>query len=277
MSDLSRLSINQVTTREQWSLPEAIAGYARHGVHAMAVWIDKLAAVGAAEAARMLRDHDMTVTGYCAGGLIAEADSAQELQRILDNNRRYLDEAAEIQSRCLVFIGGGLPSGDRNLTDARKRCLEGVAELLPYAKSAGVTLALEPLHPMVCAFRSVLCTLGQANDWCDELNAGPELGIALDTYNTWWDPDLEAQIARAGERIVAFHVSDWLADTQDLRVDRGMPGDGVIDLQNFCKLVNAAGYQGAHEVEILSARDWWQRDPDEVVGIVKQRYELQQN
>ena len=272
MSDYSRLSINQVTTREQWSLREAIEGYARHGIHAMAVWRDKMAEVGTKEAARMLQDHDMAVTGYCIGGLVTEPD-ADAFQKRIDDNLRVIEEAAEIKTRCIVFLPGSLPEGSKDLAAARERSFEGLATLLPHAKAAGVTIALEPLHPMVCALRSCVVSLKQANDWCDQLNAGPELGIAFDTYNLWWEPELEQEIARAGKRIVAFHVSDWLVDTRDIRLDRGMIGDGVIDIPQIRHWVEAAGYNGYREIEILSERDWWQRDPDEVVEVIKERYE----
>jgi sugar phosphate isomerase/epimerase len=271
MLDESLLSINQVTTREQWSLPQAVAGYARHGVRGIGVWRDKLHEAGVEAGAKLLRDAGMTVTGYCVGGLLTPPDEAAFRAR-LDDNRRTIEEAAAIGARCIVVIGGGLENGSKDLEGARARCLEGLAELLAEARAAGVVLALEPLHPMVCAARSVLTTLGQANDWCDRLGGGPELGIAVDVYHLWWDPDLRAQIARAGRRIAAFHVSDWLADTRDLRLDRGMMGDGVIDIAGIREMVEAAGYAGHREVEIFSARNWWRRDPDEVVRIVKQRY-----
>ena len=268
--DLNRLSINQLTTRDQWSLPEAVDGYARAGVGAMAVWWEKLRDVGVERAARVIRDAGMTVTGYCAGGLLTPRDESQWRQR-LDDNRRMVDEAAAIGSSCLVALGGGLEPGDRDIVAARQRALDGFAELLPHVRDAGIVLALEPLHPMVCANRSVLCTLRQANDWCDALGAGPEVGIAVDTYNVWWDPELEFQIERAAGRIAAYHVSDWLPDTRDLRFDRGMPGDGVIDLRRFAERVTAAGYHGRHEVEILSGR-WWREDPGRVVETVIERF-----
>ena len=270
MHDLSRLSINQLTTRDRWSLPEAVDGYARAGVGAMAVWWEKLREVGAERAARVIRDAGMAVTGYCAGGMLTARDEAHRRQR-LDDNRRMVDEAAAIGSSCLVALGGGLDADDRDLEAARQRALEGFAELLPHVRDAGIVLALEPLHPMVCATRSVLCTLRQANDWCDALGGGPEVGIAVDTYNVWWDPELESQIERAAGRISAYHVSDWLAHTSDLRFDRGMPGDGVIDLRRFAGYVTAAGYRGSHEVEILSSR-WWREDPDTVVATVIERF-----
>ncbi|HXP78162.1 MAG TPA: TIM barrel protein, partial [Stellaceae bacterium] len=132
---------------------------------------------------------------------------------------------------------------------------------------------LEPLHPMICATRSVLSTIKLANEWCDALAAEDAVGIAVDTYAVWWDPELEAGIARAGKRICAFHVSDWLPDTQDLRLDRGMMGDGVIDIPAIRRMVEAAGYTGQREVEIFSARNWWKRDADEVIRVIRERYQ----
>ena len=270
MQDLDRLSINQLTTRDRWSLPEAVDGYARAGVGAMAVWWEKLREIGAERAARVIRDAGMAVSGYCVGGMMTARDPA-DWRRRLDDNRRMVDEAAAIGSSCLVAIGGGPDAGDRDLGAARRRALDGFAELLPHVRDAGIVLALEPLHPMLCATRSVLCTLRQANDWCDALGGGPEVGIAVDTYNVWWDPELDAQIERAAGRIAAYHVSDWLPDTRDLRFDRGMPGDGVIDLRRFAERVTATGYRGPHEVEILSNR-WWREDPDAVVATVVERF-----
>ena len=271
LANYSRLSINQWTTIEQWSLREAIEGYSRHGVHGISVLRDKLLEIGSREGGKMLRDHGMTVSGYCVGGLLTENDPTN-FQKRIDDNFRVIDEAAEIKSQCIVFLAGGLPKGIKNIEAARLRCLEGLSVILPYARSAGVVIALEPLHPMVCDFRSVLTTLGQANDWCEQLGAGPELGIVIDVYHVWWDPNLEKEIDRAQGRISAFHINDWLTDTQDVRLDRGMMGDGVIDIHRIRKLVEATGYEGFHEAEIFSERNWWKKDPDEVVETVKKRY-----
>ena len=271
MSDFSKLAINQFTTLHQWSLPQAIEGYARHGVHAIGIVRDKLQEVGVTAARRSLRHHQMTVTCYCIGGLLTDSDP-DRFQANLEETRRVIDEAAELEAECMVFVAGGLPEGSKDLPAARARCLEGLAEILPYAAQAGVTLALEPLHPMICAFRSCLSTLGQANDWIEELQAGPELGIVVDVYHVWWDPDMERELQRAAGRIVSFHVCDWLMNTTDLRLDRGMMGDGVIDIRRIRRLVEATGYDGYREVEIFSERNWWQRDPDEVVSIAKARY-----
>ncbi|MGI9492707.1 MAG: sugar phosphate isomerase/epimerase family protein [Geminicoccaceae bacterium] len=271
MADLERLSINQVTMRERWSLAEAISGLARHDIRGIAVWRDKLGELGVDEAARRLRGEGMTVTAFCVGGLLGVMDDTSFQER-LDDNRRVIDQAAVIQAECVMMVAGGLPEGSRDLTSIRERCLEGLDALMPYAKQAGVTLALEPLHPMTAASRSCLTTLRQANDWYEQLGGGAELGIAVDVYHVWWDPDLERQISRAKDRIVAFHVSDWLMETVDLRLDRGMMGDGVIDIPHIRALVEKTGYTGLIEVEVFSERNWWQRDPDEAIGIIKQRF-----
>ncbi len=271
MADYSKLSINQWTIMRQWSLPEAIEGYARHGIHAIGIVREKLREIGVAEARRLLRAHQMTVTGYCIGGLLTDSDPARFRANVAET-RQAIDEAAALAAQCVVFVAGGLPAGSKDLPAAQARCLEGLADILPYAREAGVTLALEPLHPMTCAFRSCLSTLGQANSWIEQLRAGPELGIVVDVYHVWWDPQLARAIERAAGRIVAFHVCDWLMNTVDLRLDRGMMGDGVIDIPRIRRLVEETGYDGYREVEIFSERNWWRRDPNEVIAIAKARY-----
>ncbi len=272
MLDENLLCIHHVTVLQQWSLKQLIDGLARHRVNAIGVWRDKLRECGLAEAARMLKGQGLTVTALGAAGLLTSPDPVED-RRARDDVRLAIDEAAAIGARCLIFVAGGIDARDKNLDGARARALAGLADLAPHARAAGVRIALEPLHPMVCASRSVLSSLGLANDWCDALAAEDVFGIAVDTYAVWWDPDLEAQIARAGRRVCGFHVSDWLADTRDLRLDRGMMGDGVIDIPGIRRWVEAAGYKGHREVEIFSARDWWTRDPDEVIRVAKERYQ----
>ncbi len=272
MLDDGLLSINQVTVLPQWSLAECIKGLARHEVRGISVWREKLHETGVAEAARLIEDHGLSVSGLCFAGMIASVDEA-EAARALDEVRRAIDEAAAIKARCLVFVAGGVDPRARDLAATRARALERVASRIPHARQAGVKIGLEPLHPMLCGHRSVLSTLGIVNDWCDALDADDVIGIAIDTYAVWWEPDLEAQIARAGRRICAFHINDWLADTRDLRLDRGMMGDGVIDIPAIRGTIQAAGYEGQFEVEIFSERNWWKRDPDEVVRVVKERFQ----
>jgi len=278
--DPAQLSINTATLREQWTLPQIIDGCVRHGISGISPWRDQVAKAGLADVARRIRDSGLRVSGYCRGGMFPALDAAGRLAA-RDDNRRAVDEALAIGARCLVLVVGGLPKdargapASRDLGAARAMVRDGIAELLDYARSVRMPLAIEPLHPMYAADRACVNTLAQALDLCEALapNDTDSLGVAVDVYHVWWDPSLEAQIARAGrlQRLFAYHICDWLVPTTDLLNDRGMMGDGVIDLPRLRGWMEAAGYQGAHEVEIFSAR-WWACDPDELLRTAKTRH-----
>ena len=271
MPSVDQLSINLATVRKRWNLIEAVEGCARAGIRAVAPWRDQVAAVGLAESARVIKDHGMRVTGLCRGGMFPAADAAERQTRI-DDNRRAIEEAWTLGAECLVLVVGGLPPGSKDLAGARRMVEDGIGAVLPDARAAKIPLAIEPLHPMYAGDRAVVNTTGQALDICDRLgNDG--IGVALDVYHVWWDPEIEAQIRRAGrERLLAFHVCDWLVPTADLLEDRGMMGDGVIDIRGLRTMVEAQGYDGCHEVEIFSRETWWQRDPAEVLRVCVERH-----
>jgi len=265
------LSLNTATVREKWSLRQMIEGCARHGIRGIAPWRDKLAELGAKEAAKLIRSHGLSVTGLCRGGMFPAADR-QGRQAAIEDNLRAIEDAATLEARCLVLVVGGLAAGSKDLAGAREQVRDGIGAVLGHARSCGVPLAIEPLHPMYAADRACVNTLAQANDLCDELGEG--LGLAVDLYHVWWDPRLKAEIERAGaKRLLAFHICDWLVPTTDLLLDRGMMGDGVIDIPLIRSWVEAAGYRGFHEVEIFSANNWWRRDPDEVLATCRERHQ----
>jgi sugar phosphate isomerase/epimerase len=273
--DPDLLSLNTATVREKWNLRETIEGCARHGIRGISPWRDKLAALGVKEAAKLIRDNGLKVTGLCRGGMFPAADRKGR-QAALDDNLRAIDEAAALGARCLVLVAGGLPAESKDLGGARAMVRDGIGEVLDRARSSGVPLAIEPLHPMYCADRACVNTMAHALDLCDELDSGKggALGVAVDVYHVWWDPDLKRQIERAGDkRLLAFHLCDWLAPTTDFLNDRGMMGDGVIDLPLIRSWMEEAGYRGFHEVEIFSARNWWKREPDDVLGVIKRRHQ----
>lgn len=270
--DTGLLSLNTATVREQWKLEEIIDGCRRHEIGGISPWRDQVAACGLDEAARRIRDADLRVTGLCRGGMFPAADSAG-LHRNIDDNRRAIDEAATLGAECLVLVVGGLPAGSRDIAGARRQVVEGIAAVLDHARASGIPLAIEPLHPMYAADRACVNTLRQALDICDELGAG--VGVAVDVYHVWWDPELEEQIVRAGEnkRLLAYHVCDWLVPTADMLLDRGMMGDGVIELNKIRGWIEEAGYRGSCEVEIFSAANWWKRDPDQVLKTCIERHQ----
>jgi sugar phosphate isomerase/epimerase len=257
------LALNTATVRKQWNLAQMIDGCARHGIRGIAPWRDQVAQMGLSDAKKAIKQNNLTVTGLCRGGFFTAKDWR-------DDNRRAIEEAHELGAQCLVLVVGGLPPGSRDLIGARNQVRDGIAAILPEARAAGVPLAIEPLHPMQVAERACINTLEQALNLCDILGEG--LGVAVDVYHVWWDPKLQSQIERAGkQRLLAYHICDWLSPTRDLFNDRGMMGDGVIDLRRIRSWVQAAGYRGFQEVEIFSELDWWKRDPDEVLEICKKR------
>ena len=257
------LSLNTATVRKQWNLAQMIDGCARHGIRGISPWRDRVEQMGLQQAKKSIREKDLVVTGLCRGGFFTAKDWR-------DDNRRAIEEAHELGAQCLVLVVGGLPAGSKDLIGARYQVRDGIAAILPEARAAGVPLAIEPLHPMQVAERACINTLEQALNLCDILGEG--LGVAVDVYHVWWDPKLQSQIERAGkQRLLAYHVCDWLSPTRDLFNDRGMMGDGVIDLRRIRSWVQAAGYRGFQEVEIFSELDWWKRDPDQVLEICKQR------
>jgi sugar phosphate isomerase/epimerase len=273
------LSINTATVREQGGLAAIIEACARHGIRAISPWRDQVAAIGLERAVRHVRDAGLDLSGYCRGGMFP-ADAARRGEA-RDDNRRAVDEAKALRAACLVLVAGGLPQYSRpgsapskDLDAARRQVEDGMAELLDHARPAGMPLAIEPLHPMYAADRACINTLAHALDICDRLDPlrTGALGVAVDLYHVWWDPELIAQIRRAGrERILAFHICDWLVPTTDLLNDRGMMGDGVIDIPVVRAAVEAAGFAGYAEAEIFSRR-WWRRPMDEVLRTCIERY-----
>jgi sugar phosphate isomerase/epimerase len=278
------LSLNTATIRKsrgaELPLPEIIEACVRRGIRAISPWRDQVAAAGLPAISRLVKAHGLELSGYCRGGMFPAVDAAG-LKAARDDNRRAVDEARELNATCLVLVVGGLPgalsghAAHKDIALARSQVTDGIADLLEHARAARMPLAIEPLHPMYAADRACINTLEQALDVCDLLDPqrSGALGVAVDVYHVWWDPKLQAQIERAGkERLLAFHVCDWLTPTTDLLNDRGMMGDGVIDIRRIRGWVEAQGFAGYSEVEIFSAANWWQRDHSEVLDTCIQRH-----
>ncbi|WP_375307688.1 sugar phosphate isomerase/epimerase family protein [Bradyrhizobium sp. A11] len=271
-SDHRWLSLNTATVRKQGDLVEIIEACAKHGIRAIDPWRDQVASVGLERAARVVRDAGLDLSGYCRGGMFTS--NTPRRGEVRDDNRRCVDEAKALGAPCIVLVVGGLPQYSRpgseaskDIAAARGQVEDAIAEMLEYARQAKLPLAIEPLHPAYAADRACVNTTKQALDICDRLDPGRSgmLGVALDVYHIWWDPDLMSQIARAGQdRLLAFHVCDWLVPTRDILNDRGMMGDGVIDIKSVRQAVEAQGFAGYSEIEIFSS-DWWGKPMDEVL------------
>ena len=254
------MSFNQMTA-DQLGLAEAARLCAEAGIRWFGPWRHKVAEVGAAEAARILAGHGLEVSSLCRGGFFLARDAAED-------NRRAVEEAATLGTDVLVLVCG--PPEGRDLDGARARIADGIERLLPHAEDHGVRLAIEPLHPMMISERSAIVTLGEAVDLAERIDSD-HLGVIVDAYHVWWDPRLYAEIARSGERILGYHVADWLVPTTDRLQGRGMMGEGVIDLRRIRAAVEAAGYDGPIEVEVIN-REAWERPGAELVRTARDTF-----
>ncbi|WP_445524463.1 sugar phosphate isomerase/epimerase family protein [Streptomyces cyslabdanicus] len=268
---LERFSINQMTVR-QLSLPELVDSCLELGVPGVGLWREPVRKYGVEAAARLVRDAGLTVTTLCRGGFLTALDPG-ERAKALDDNRAAVDEAATLGTDTLVLVSGGLPAGSKDLHGARERIADALADLGPYAAERGVRLAIEPLHPMYAADRCVVSTLAQALDLAERFPAH-QVGVTVDTYHVWWDDTAPEQIARAGAggRIHTFQLADWTTPLPEGVLNgRGQIGDGSIDMRQWKRYVEAAGYTGAIEVELFNEL-LWARDGREVLAETADRF-----
>jgi sugar phosphate isomerase/epimerase len=254
MSLLQRLSFNQMTA-DPWSLEQAVRNCSASGIPYIGVWRHKLGD-DAAKASAMIRREGLHVSSLCRGGWFS-APTAEERRKRVADNRVAIEEAAMLGAPVLVIVSG--PANGQTLEDARATVLDGLLEVLPDAEKAGVTLGIEPLHPMYAAERSVILTLKQANDLADQLSSSAA-GVIVDAFHVWWDPEVMQQIERARGRIVGFHVSDWPVPLPGILMGRALMGDGVIELRKLRQAVDATGYDGPIEVEIFNEEIWKNAD-----------------
>lgn len=265
---IDRLSFNQITA-ERASLEQVVDACARHGVPYVAVWRHKLAEVGVKTAACLLRDAGVRVSSVCRGGMFPAATAAERAARI-EENRRAVDEAAALGAAVLVLVCGAAPPPGKDIAAARRMVADGIAELVPYARERGVRLGIEPMHPGFAAERSCITTLREARILAERLDPAT-VGIVADVYHIWWDPELYDELSRAAGRLVGFHVSDWLVPVHDLLMNRGMMGDGVIELRPIRGAVEGAGYTGPIEVEIFN-QGVWNTPLEALLPLVKERF-----
>lgn len=266
MAPLSRLSFNQMTAGKA-TLRAVVDACVKQGVEWIGPWRH---AIGEdpGGAGRLIRDAGLRVSSLCRGGMFPAA-TPEERRKKIEDNLRAIDEAAALGTNLLVLVNG--PSPDRDLDRARQMVVDGISAVVDHARKSGVRLGVEPLHPMFAADRSVVVTMGEANDIAARFEA-KWVGLVVDVYHIWWDPQVYAEIARAGERIFAFHVSDWIVPTPDMLMGRGMMGDGVIEISRLREAVEKAGYSGPIEVEIFNEALWAQ-PADSIVEVVARRFQ----
>lgn len=254
-----------------WSPEQVIDACAERGFGAIAWWRREIGE-RAIEIGERMRSTGLEVCGLCRSPFLVGPLAPAERQVIMDDFKASIDMAQALGSSCLTLVVGGVIENSHSQRESLNEVAQIVAEMAPYSYKAGVKLALEPLNPVYGGNRSCLVTVRDAVDLCDQIDH-PAVAIAIDVYHVWWDLLLGESLLEAGaDRIAGYHLCDWLADTTDVLLDRGMMGDGVADLKHLRAQVEAAGYDGYCEVEIFSANNWWKRDPAEVLDICVERF-----
>ena len=276
LRDLSLCAINTATLGFQAPITEVIEAVAKAGFGGIAPWRREIEGKDVKAIGKQLRASGLKVLGYCRSTYIPAATRDGFLANV-DANRKAISDAATLGAESIVMVVGGLPEGSKDMASARAQVAEASGLLLEHGRKLGVKIALEPLHPVYAADRSCLTLLSEALDMCTSVEgdaADPWLGVLIDVYHVWWDPNIISDIARAGRarRIMGFHVCDWLVPTTDVLNDRGMMGDGVIDILALREAVEAAGYTGLVEAEIFSAANWWKRPMVETLKICVDRF-----
>ena len=268
IKDLSRLCLHTITTKP-WRIEEAAENYSRAGVAGISVWRDTLEGLDIRKTGQMLRDSGLTIVSYVRGGFFAAKGESGRLAAI-DDNKKIIDEASDLGAPLIVLVCGAVPG--QPLVESCRQIHDGIAAVLPHAEQAQVKLAVEPLHPMYADDRSAIVTLRQANDTVESFNS-EYLGVAYDVYHLWWDPDLETETERCGRNsnLFAFHICDWRTPTEDLLLDRGLMGEGCIDIRHLRGRVESLGFTGFHEVEIFSSK-YWAEDQTEFLKKIIQAY-----
>jgi sugar phosphate isomerase/epimerase len=255
LEDFNKLCIHTITTRP-WPLDDAIRHYSAAGVAGISVWRQAIENADPAEAGRRIREAGMAVVSLVRGGFYP-AREKEARKKAIEENLRIIDEAAALGAPHVVLVCGADPG--QPLEESRRQIREGIEATLDHAEETGIKLAIEPLHPMYADSRSAVVTLAQANDMAEAIDS-PLVGVAVDVYHLWWDPDLERQIKRCGRmgKILAFHICDWRTPTEDLLYDRGLMGEGCIPIRRIRGWVESAGFAGFNEVEIFSTSRWTQ-------------------
>lgn len=269
--DFSKLAIHTYTNKP-WNLAECIDHYQRAGVAGMSVWRNLIdpaeGGIGLPEATKRIRDSSLKIPALVRGGFFVDP-TTRGRQDAVDANKGYIDEAREIGAEMVVLVVGAVPG--MPLEEARGQVRDGIHAVCAHAEAAGVKLAIEPLHPMYAADKSCVNRMAEARGICEELDH-PAVGIAADLYHIWWDPDVEVELKSAADngRLFGFHLCDWRVDTRHLLTDRGLMGDGCVNVAAFRRLVHALGFDGYHEVEVFS-EEYWNWDQEKYLELILER------
>ena len=268
LTDFSKLCIHTLTNKP-WNLRQCVENYSASGINGITIWRNVLEGQNLKEAKLLLDNHNMKVVSLARGGFFPGVEK-QKREAAIGDNLFAIEQAATVGAPVIVLVCGS--DSKQSLEKSREQIKEGIVRILPDAKAAGVKLAIEPLHPMYAGDRSAINTLAQANQMAEEINSD-FVGVAIDVYHLWWDNNLKKEILRCGNnnKLFAFHVCDWNVPTTDFLNDRGLMGDGCINVPEIRGWVEEAGFDGFNEVEVFSDK-YWATDQNEYLEKIKHAY-----
>jgi len=268
MEDFSKLCLHTFTNKP-WNLSQCIENYSKAGIKGISIWRNVLEGQDLKIVKKQLDEADLSIVSLVRGGFFPSVN-ASERALAIEDNMKLIEEATVLGAPLIVLVCGS--DGRQSLETSREQIQEGIEKLLPIAIENGVKLAIEPLHPMYAGDKSAVNTLAQANDMAEAINS-PYVGVAIDVYHVWWDPNLEVEIRRCGQNnsLFAFHICDWNVPTLDFLTDRGLMGDGCIPIKKIRSWVEKAGFSGFNEVEIFSDK-YWAMDQKEYLDKIKLAY-----
>ena len=266
--ETQRLCVHTITTKP-WDIHTAIKKYSAAGLGGISVWRDTLVGKNIPSVAKEIKEAGLQAVSLVRGGFYTSKNKADR-QKAIDENLKAIDECAAVGAPMVVLVCGATPG--QSVGQDLLQIQHGMEATLEHAKKCHVKLAIEPLHPMYADVRSSVSTMKAANDLCEAMGSS-SVGVAVDAFHVWWDPEFEKEILRCGKagKIFAFHICDWKLDMADMLNDRGLMGEGIIDLKTMSAQVEQAGFTGLFEVEIFSKK-WWAEDQDNFLAKIVDAY-----
>jgi len=250
-----KLSISEFTTKD-WKFEEDVRHYAALGFDGIGVWMDKLVACGLERGIEILQQYHLPVANLAANTTRYTSRDSQEIEAAIADTIEAIGVAERLGTDCLI-VCPSVPYGmaGRTMAETDEVAAAVLRQLAPAAQEHGVRLAIEPLHPMYCG--SYLNTIADAMRLVNRIDH-PSVGLLLDVYHVWQEKNLLDKIRWAGDMILGVHISDWYEPPRSLK-DRMVPGEGIIPWKPILHAIEATGYQGYYDIEILS-EELWQGD-----------------
>mgnify|MGYP006275357199 CR=1 FL=1 len=237
------VAISQLTT-SRWELPQEIARLAEHGLDCLSLWRPKLSDLGAAAAAALLADAGVRVSSLQWAGGFTGGDG-RCYRDCVEDAIEAIDDAATLGAAAVVVHSGC--RGGHTRSHARRLLVQALETLAPIARSAGVTLALRPLHAAAAERCSFLTRPGEALDIVEQID-DPAVRLAVDLWQFGDDPELVRLLPRLVPATALVQVADRIGPPT-AELERLPAGRGSLPLESLVLAFVDHGYGGDFEFD----------------------------